>query len=263
MDYNNLTYVQLKEILKTHKLSIIGTKKILVARLFLHLHDIIVNNMEYTDKFDKIKYNSIKENEKNEQDKQKSFTHNNILFFDIETTGIPQRPKFNTYYPPSQFNYYDNSRIVEFAYLICDQNGNEIKRESFVIKPKDFTIKESDFHTINQQLAEEKGLYINDVLDKLNSDLDICEKIVSHNINFDYNVTLSECLRANKKELVSKLEKKYKACTMEMSKNRKLINVYNDLFNEKWIQTHTSMDDTEKCCKCYFKMYKNIDVKFN
>ena len=39
------------------------------------------------------------------------------LFFDLETTGLPICKGYNEYYDPSNLKYYNDSRIIEIAYI--------------------------------------------------------------------------------------------------------------------------------------------------
>jgi len=57
-----------------------------------------------------------------------------ILFFDTETTGLPQN--YNA--PVSDSNNWP--RLVQLAFIKCDWEGNIISQSDFIIKPDGFTI---------------------------------------------------------------------------------------------------------------------------
>ena len=51
------------------------------------------------------------------------------LFFDTETTGIPKNYKA----PVSDLENWP--RLVQLAWLVTDNNGDEIKAAEYIIKP--------------------------------------------------------------------------------------------------------------------------------
>ena len=115
------------------------------------------------------------------------------LVFDTETTGLPTMKRFNVYHEPSLVNYYKNSRIIELAYIIYDEEGNCVKTESNLVKPNNFIIENSHIHGITQENAVENGKDIESVIQLMNNDLTNVDTIVAHNIDFDINILLSEC----------------------------------------------------------------------
>lgn len=188
-------------------------------------------------------------------------TENYILFFDLETTGLPKTKGFRKYYDPWELEYYEPSRMIEIGYIITDNDGKEIKRNSFLVKPDGFEIKNSFIHGIEQETAENDGLPINQVFDEVLKDFENVSTIVAHNIHFDRNILLSECCRYENKDLYTKIKDCEYKCTMamgqdymELKKYPKLVELYKYLFNENFEQEHRSMSDTEHCKKCYFKM---------
>ena len=56
------------------------------------------------------------------------------LFFDTETTGLPK----NWNAPITDLNNWP--RLVQLAYLCYDNEGNELSRGDFIVKPEGFTI---------------------------------------------------------------------------------------------------------------------------
>ena len=166
-------------------------------------------------------------------------SRSNILFIDVETIGLPITRGFNNYYNPSETGYYDSSRIIEIAYVICTYDGNVIKEYSSLITPNNFTIENTAIHGITTKDAIEKGVSIENVLDDLNSDLDLVDRIVAHNIKFDINNILSECYRANKEYIIQNINSKSQICTMVMGKQfmnivkfPKLVDLYSFIFNK-------------------------------
>lgn len=184
-----------------------------------------------------------------------------IIVFDIETTGLPEKIGFDKYYHPSLTHKYDKCRIVELAYIIFDDYGNEIKRVSSIIKPDGFIIENSHIHGITTEQAINEGKSIIYVLEQFKVDISNCKKIVAHNIIFDKTILLSECYRYNKNDIVKELEYIIQYCTMiigrdkmKMLKYPKLIELYKYLFNHDIIQRHRALDDVLLCSQCFFKL---------
>ena len=191
-----------------------------------------------------------------------------ILFFDTETTGLPVTKGWGQYFEPMFTSYYDDSRMIELAYVIYDANKQIIKSISYIIRPNGFVINNSEFHGITTDDAKEFGVDIQDVLQEFKSDLADTDMIVGHNINFDLHIIMSECYRTNNNDFVDlaiKLKTINKTCTMEIGKEYmkehkkfpKLVELYRYLFNKPIEQKHRALSDTRICADCYYKMYSN------
>ena len=50
----------------------------------------------------------------------------NILFFDLETTGLPSTQGFGKFYPYTETQKYDTSRIVSFAFFLSAREAERI-----------------------------------------------------------------------------------------------------------------------------------------
>ena len=184
-------------------------------------------------------------------------------FMDIETSGLPITGGFNKYYPFSQTAYYDESRIIELAYIITNSGENVVLSHSVLIKPDGFMIENSHIHGIKHEDAEREGISIKDALLKLGEDLKRfnCDKLVCHNINFDKTIILSETCRNDVNDVTQTILGLSGICTMDMGKRfmkvrkyPKLVELYHYLFKETVIQNHRALDDVKLCMKCYFGM---------
>lgn len=193
-----------------------------------------------------------------------------FCFIDIETSGIPQKDGYQ-YSPPSQTEKYNNSRIIEIAYIIANIEERvfvKIKSVAVLVKPEEFNINNSHIHGITQEEAEKKGIKITDFLTQFHSDLQGVESILSYNIDFDLNILLSECYRVDMK-LYDTIRKKSKSCVMELSRDfmkvdkyPKLQEIYSFLFGKNFDQKHRALDDTEIMVKCYCKI-KGLEYEDN
>lgn len=167
-----------------------------------------------------------------------------VMVFDTETTG------FST-----------TSKVIELGYIIYSKSGTEVKRFSTLIKYNPpLVIKNSHIHKIKSRDLIENGRNLVDVLEYFLRDIKHCDTIVAHNIAFDLRM-----LRATAhdicRELIEVLDEIQIICTIKLSKtylNRtkaiKLAELYNAIFDEDYEQTHSALDDTRMCARCYWHM---------
>lgn len=191
-----------------------------------------------------------------------------ILVIDTETNGLPVTKGFNNYYDPIDLKYYEKSRIIEIGYIIYTNDGIELDRREFLIKPDNFNIENSHIHGITFNMANEKGISILDALDILEVDLMEINTIVAHNISFDLNIIMAECIRYNKLSLFEKLLLINKECTMTLgkkflksSKFPTLKILHQSITNKNEEQLHRALDDSRICGECYFGMKNLLMVK--
>ena len=205
-----------------------------------------------------------------------------ILFVDIETTGLPEKEKKNGreyYFPFNDHQKYDNSRIVQFSFLLYDVNGTMLSMNDYIIKPTTFTIpiESSNIHHITQQKAINDGSELSEVMNIFDDLLDKTKLIVMHNVWFDKNIILSEASRLQHREVINKMLHKDYFCTMRQTKhitkipsqyyngykNPKLSELHNFLFTEQVnpVYLHNSLNDAKIAAKCFFKMLKSGLIK--
>ena len=186
------------------------------------------------------------------------------IIVDIETTGLPIRYNGKSA-NPSILKCYDSSRIVELGYYIIDMNNNIIKESEFLIKPDNFIISDEvvKIHGITQDRALKEGKPIKNVLNKLEEDLIYynVNTFISHNVDFDKNIILSECYRLNNESIINKLLSMSNYCTMKDNKifnNKwpKLSILYEELFNKQIIVEHRALADVKVCYECYCELMK-------
>lgn len=167
-----------------------------------------------------------------------------VIVFDTETTG-----------------FSNTSKVIELGYIIYSKSGTEVKRFSTLIKYNPpLVIKNSHIHKIKSRDLIERGRDLIDVLEYFLRDIKHCDTIVAHNIAFDLRM-----LRATAydvcRELIEALDDIQVICTIKLSKtylNRtkaiKLSELYNTIFDEDYEQTHSALDDTRMCARCYWHM---------
>jgi DNA polymerase III epsilon subunit-like protein len=137
------------------------------------------------------------------------------LIFDTETTGLPTRATYETYHHPKKLQCYDSARLVQIAYIILDEEKTPTKLYNAIVKPNNFTISPeiAKIHGITQEIAEQKGTDIKNVLTAMLAAIKSVDTIVAHNIGFDYSIILSEAYRIGFIELIEELRRKRCFCT--------------------------------------------------
>jgi len=183
------------------------------------------------------------------------------VVIDLETSGLPERDRYE-YYSPRFTKRYDNSRVIEIAYAIIDNEMNVLKKRSSLIIPDGFKIENTEFHGITERMCKDEGVSMELLLEELKEDMIKynVNKFISHNVKFDSNILISECYRYNKL-LGNILYKCNRICTMEngclvmgVRKWPRLEELYEYIFKKKIKQTHRALSDMEYCLECYVKM---------
>lgn len=182
-----------------------------------------------------------------------------IIVMDVETNGlIKQRGITPT---KNNLNMYPN--IVQFSWGLFTETGECKIMKDFIIKPNGWTMNGSEaYHGITLERAIEEGIDIKNVLNEYKKDIENhCSKLVCHNLNFDKNVVLSECIRNDIDikdidgyctmnnsidycKITPRVRGEYKWPTLEQ--------LYYKCCNEKINNAHNSYYDVINCAKCYF-----------
>ena len=121
-----------------------------------------------------------------------------VLILYTNTTGLHN----NNIDAVSKKNLYQYARLIQLSYTINSYNNNKsvniLPTLSHIIKPHTININGSaKFHNISQELADEKGIDIYDVLNEFITNLKMCDIIVAHNANHHLKTILAEAVRFN------------------------------------------------------------------
>lgn len=199
------------------------------------------------------------------------------LVFDIETTGLPLRKGFNSYFPPENIIKYNPSRIVSIAWATFQPDSTQVTQHYYIIKPNDFQInnnsKATQVNGITKEIAETKGIPFSQMITFLETDVDNSNTLIAHNLQFDLHILLSELYRSNNTNLIQKIRTLKQYCTMKKScpilklpsasdkyyKNPKLIELYQSFYPNGQFQQHDALEDVRACAQCYFKLIKLPD----
>lgn len=112
-----------------------------------------------------------------------------ILFFDTETTG---KADFKAS-PDAKHQ----PRLVQFAALLCEDDGEEIQSANLIIKPEGFTIPESaaSIHGITTERATAVGVDCSIARHLYRRWWNASSVMVAHNIQFDLLIMDGELFR--------------------------------------------------------------------
>ncbi len=192
------------------------------------------------------------------------FISSNYIVIDTETTGLPKRVNGKFTCPKNNISDYDTARVIEIGYIIFDRSHNNIFQRSLLINNGiDIPEASTKIHGITREMIEKDGIATDIAFDILSKDLlrFSPETIIAHNIDFDYNVILSECYRGNYLQLVDIFQKMKQICTMRLGTipPAKYISLKNlcDILKVVYKNAHRAFDDAIMCFECFQKIIKS------
>jgi DNA polymerase III epsilon subunit-like protein len=175
------------------------------------------------------------------------------IIFDTETTGLIPKDSSNNYYHYTNTSKYNNARMIQISYEILDTTLNVIATRSFYINEVD-TVSNSQFHNITKDLLEKEGISMTRFCDIFTEDLNICSRIIAHNLQFDYFILMSELYRFGFTDIINKINLLKLICSMKKTRHfvchnkkyPKLLELYNYANNSNLKElpnAHNSMFD--------------------
>ena len=181
------------------------------------------------------------------------------LFFDTETTGLPKRRNA----PVTDIHNWP--RLVQIAWMFCDEYGRNINSECHIVKPDGFVIPfdAQNIHGISNEKAHKEGKDLRYVLDRFSDAISRSSYLIAHNMEYDYSVVGSEFIR---NRMNNKLDQINKICTMKSTTNYckipnnygykwpSLIELHYTLFNQVFQERHNADYDVSMCAKCFFEL---------
>lgn len=183
------------------------------------------------------------------------------LFFDTETSGLPKNWKA----PVSNLRNWP--RMVQLAWLLCDETGKEVEVYSQIIRPEGFKISPEaiKIHGITIEKAMAEGVDLTKALQEFAQKIATAHTLVAHNISFDEKIVGAELIRKN---IDSFLFKKKQICTMRTTtdfckipgrygyKWPSLTELHQKLFQTKFDNAHDALADVRACAKCFYALKK-------
>lgn len=195
-----------------------------------------------------------------------------ILIFDTETTGLPNFKE--RYDHPSQ------PRVVELALIELYDDGEEIKGESWIIKPDGWEVPEevAKIHGITTGMAEAQGVPMKEVMEIMHEKVMRATRVVAHNFDFDRRLMITErhfCGMFDESQPWGLREKSF--CTMKESKeiiklppsekmmasgrydnkNPSLAEAYRFFTGEDFSDSHRALPDAYACMKVYLAIQRH------
>ena len=183
-----------------------------------------------------------------------------LFFFDTETTGLPR--DWN-----APLRDLDNwPRLVQLAWLLCDDAGNELAAANRIIRPQGYLIPAdaARVHGITTERALAEGVPLADALDEALPRIEEAACAIAHNVSFDEKILAAECLRLGRPHPL--LQKKTR-CTMKESttfcalpgrygdfKFPNLTELHRKLFNQTFADAHDALADVRACKAAYFEL---------
>jgi DNA polymerase III epsilon subunit-like protein len=181
------------------------------------------------------------------------------IFFDTETSGLPR----NWSAPASEVDNWP--RLVQIAWLCCDQEGEATESREYLLKPQGFKIsrKATELHGITTERALREGVDLAPVLDQLSEAARRSRIVVGHNLDFDVKIVQAEWIRVGKKNAFAR---KRQYCTMKAAtdycqipgrygyKWPKLHELHTKLFGHGFDGAHGALADAEACMRCFFRL---------
>ena len=184
------------------------------------------------------------------------------LFFDTETTGIPQDYK-------APCTDTDNwPRLVQLGWILTDSRGNELRRGNRIVRPEGFEIPTaaSDVHGITTERALAEGEPLRDVMLAFGADLNESGWLVGHNIDYDLHVVGTEYYRLGYDHRI--MFARPCVCTMQATidfcnipgkygpKWPRLQELYVRLFGREFDGAHDAMADISATKECFFELLR-------
>jgi DNA polymerase III epsilon subunit-like protein len=193
-----------------------------------------------------------------------------VLIFDTETTGLPEGKN------PSIYETQKWPHIIQLSYIVYDSETNDIVTleddyisidDNVVIQPGSQII-----HNISREMLTDRGIPIEQALEKFNKFSDMSDLLVGHNVSFDKRMVIVEGIR-NK----IRIHKHDTYCTMKNSvelckiqrfwpngdtyfKYPTLSELHNELFQKIPKNTHNALIDILICMRCFVKIELRKDI---
>ena len=196
--------------------------------------------------------------------------------FDTETTGLPKKRNANP------LNHELFPHVVQLSWVIYDDVKDTIdKIQDHIIKlPEGVEIPEicTKIHGITNEISQEKGEDINDVLRLFTADWLSCHILVAHNLKFDNSVLQAEYCRNKSINWLGR-HRKIEYCTMKKGllwtnfwlpskfkpdqnyqKPPKLMELHQELFGTIPKNLHNSLIDVFVTFRCLHQMIYERDL---
>lgn len=194
----------------------------------------------------------------------------NFLFADTETAGLPKDYK-------APMTALDNwPKIIQIAWLLSDDKGEVINEKQYLIYPDNFEIPKEPFwidHGFSTEKSKAEGIPLRRALHEFILDLNQCDFLVCHNMNFDKNVIGCEMvryeMRGKRVEKICTMESSIDFCKIPFTGQRNwygkvtktfkwpsLKELHFKLFGKDFEAAHSASGDVAALKNCFFELVK-------
>lgn len=194
---------------------------------------------------------------------------NLILFFDTETTGLPNKKDV---LDPNQ------ARLIQLGAILASPEGDILHTINTLVKVGNAIINPYALaaHGITAEMANENGIHPKEVFEQFHQLADSAECLVCHNHDFDFNIIkLTAKQIAPQYEdpsdvdiMMNEIEDIPFYCTMVQAtdfcalpkkkgsgfKYPKLMELYSILFEREFSGAHDAMADVTATMECFFEL---------
>jgi DNA polymerase III epsilon subunit-like protein len=154
--------------------------------------------------------------------------------------------------------------VLQLAYVICDDNGNIIKKVNKYIKNRLPTNDSTKIHGIDINKIKAEGIDFREVINELVNNLSECKYVVGHNLQYDLTTILNDIrsyginiVDNNNNPILNIFKNIELKDTIQMNGSKiKLEALYEKLFANKFDGAHDALNDVEATKEIYFKLLK-------
>lgn len=194
----------------------------------------------------------------------------NLLFFDTETTGLPD------WHKPSDAPHQPH--VIQAAAILTDAEGNELDVWNTIIQPGPGARMEPEAfkaHGISLQRAAAEGVPLVEAWERFAGMIDRAQGVVGHNVSFDIRIMRIAGTRATGRKWECPLPNR---CTMRMStpvvripptermlaagftkfKNPNLTECVRFFFDEDHSGAHDALADVRASKRVYFALKERL-----
>lgn len=192
---------------------------------------------------------------------------NNILFFDVESTGLPKSWSA----PLTDVNNWP--RVIQLAWQLYTNEGSLIQKECDLVEPDGWVVPTGEFwqkHGYTTEDNKTMGIPMKLLLELfIMEGMEVASTVVAHNMKFDRNVLGAEFIRyslTGPKHLqwVCSMEKATHVCNIKDSRGRTkwptLTELHQFLFGCDFTDAHDAGSDVTALAKCYFELKKRNSI---
>lgn len=196
---------------------------------------------------------------------------NLILFFDTETTGLPNK---KSPLDPNQ------ARLLQLGAILASPDGEVISELNTLVQIGNAIINPYALaaHGITAEKANSEGAHPKEVFETFHQLADSAECLVCHNHNFDFNIIklTAKQISSHYEDpsdpdiMLSEIEDIPFYCTMVQAtefcalpkkkgsgfKYPKLMELYSILFEREFSGAHDAMSDVTATMECFFELKK-------